>query len=247
MAPSTLSRTVTQLEAILGITLLRRSAGAIELTPEGAAAVGGGAGDPALDRGALGHRPRQPHPARAAESERASALRAASSRRAYEASQARFPQVSETLDMIDRPVDLIDNHADLAIRFDLLKDSDVLHRRLGRTAWKLCTEPAYLERASWPARPADFAALSRVGFPAPVQAENGEAVRALVMGGMGVVRFSDYMVADDVAARLLVELFPGQLDTAPFDITALDLTRASGPRRLAVFPDCLRELLPGRA
>jgi hypothetical protein len=29
-----------------------------------------------------------------------------------------------------------------------------------------------------------------------------------------VARFSDYMVADDLAAGLLVELFPGQLDTA---------------------------------
>lgn len=126
--------------------------------------------------------------------------------------------------------------------------------------------PAYLDREGWPARPADLAALSQVGFTAPahinrlvfkdigevalptsVLSENAEAVRALVMGGMGVARFSDYMVAGDLAAGPLVELFPGQLDTAPLNITALYVTRTSGLRRLAVFLYCLREVLPGRA
>lgn len=35
VAPSTLSRTVTRLEQLLGVSLLRRSTRAIELTPEG--------------------------------------------------------------------------------------------------------------------------------------------------------------------------------------------------------------------
>lgn len=52
------------------------------------------------------------------------------------------------------------------------------------------------------------------------------------------------MVADDLAVGRLVELFPGQLDTPPLDITALFLTRTSGLRRLAVFLDWLREVLP---
>lgn len=64
--------------------------------------------------------------------------------------------------------------------------------------------PAHLDREGSPARPADLAALSQVGFTTPahinrlvfkgigevtlptsVQAENGEADRALVLGGLG--------------------------------------------------------------
>ncbi|MFG6517845.1 MULTISPECIES: LysR family transcriptional regulator [unclassified Sulfitobacter] len=263
VAPSTLSRTVTRLETLLNVTLLRRSTRAIELTPEGrqllAAAQEILRQTEALSDIAQGSRtPRGPLRVNAPVP---FVLHAIAPR--LEEFHARYPQVAVTLDMTDRPVDLIDSHADLAIRFGPLKDSDVLHRRLGRTAWKLCAAPAYLERTGWPAGPADLAGLSQVGFTAPahinrlvfkdigevtlptsVQAENGEAVRALVLGGMGVARFSDYMVADDLAAGRLVELFPGQLDTFPLDVTALYLTRTAGLRRLAVFLDWLREVLP---
>ena len=265
VAPSTLSRTVTRLEALLGITLLRRSTRAIELTPEGrrlleAAQENLRQTEALLDMAQGSRTPRGPLRVNAPVpfvlhviAPRLSAL------------HARFPQVSVTLDMTDRPVELIDSRVDLAIRFGPLKDSDVLHCKLGRTARKLCAAPAYLEREGWPARPADLAAASQVGFTAPahinrlvfkgigevalptsVQAENGEAIRALVLGGMRVARFSDYMVADDLAAGRLVDLFPGPL-TPPPDITAHYLTRTSGLRRLAVSLDWLREVLPGRA
>ena len=79
--------------------------------------------------------------------------------------------------------------------------------------------------------------------PAAAYAENGEAVRSLVLGGMGVARFSEFMVAEDLARGRLVELFAGQLDVPPLEITALFLTRTSGLRRLAVFLDWLEEVL----
>lgn len=82
-----------------------------------------------------------------------------------------------------------------------------------------------------------------ITVPAAVHAANGEAVRALVLGGMGIARFSDFMVADDLAAGRLVELFPQRLQASPLDISALYLTRAAGLRRLAVFLDWLGEVL----
>jgi DNA-binding transcriptional LysR family regulator len=116
----------------------------------------------------------------------------------------------------------------------------VLQRRLGRTAWKLCATPAHINRLV-------FKAIGEVTLLASVQVENGEALPALVLGGMGVARLSEYMVAEDLAEGRLVELFPGQLDTAPPYITARYLTRTSGQRRLAVVLDWLREVLPGVA
>ncbi|MEP3647024.1 MAG: LysR family transcriptional regulator, partial [Sulfitobacter pontiacus] len=61
----------------------------------------------------------------------------------------------------------------------------------------------------------------------------------MVLGGLGIARFSDFMIADDIDAGRLVELFPGQLDATPLDISALYLTRVSGLRRLGVFLDWL--------
>jgi len=61
----------------------------------------------------------------------------------------------------------------------------------------------------------------------------------MVLGGLGIAQFSDFMIADDIKAGQLVELFPGQLDAAPLDFSVLYLTRVSGLRRLGVFLDWL--------
>ncbi|MCZ4354501.1 LysR substrate-binding domain-containing protein [Roseovarius aestuarii] len=74
---------------------------------------------------------------------------------------------------------------------------------------------------------------------------NREAVRQMVLGGLGIARFSDFMIADDLRAGRLIELFPGQLDADPLDISALYLTRVSGLRRLGVFLDWLGPISEG--
>ena len=66
-----------------------------------------------------------------------------------------------------------------------------------------------------------------------------------MLGGLGIARFSDFMIANDIAAGRLVELLPGQLQSEPLDITALYLTRISGLRRLGVFLDWLGTLSSG--
>lgn len=263
VAPSTLSRTVTRLEALLGVPLLRRSTRAIELTPEGrdlllAAQDIVTRTEALADLAGHGMSPRGPLRVNAPVG---FVLHVIAPRLAE--FRARYPRVELTLDMTDRPVDLIDSHADLAIRFGPLPDSDLLQRRLGRAPWRLVAAPDYLKRAGWPERPEDLSHLSQVRFTAPahintlqfeglhapvdvppsVHAENGEAVRNLLLGGMGIARLSEFMIAEDLAAGRLVSLFPDRLQAAPLDITALYLTRASGLRRLAAFLDWLGETL----
>lgn len=262
VAPSTLSRTVTRLEELLHVSLLRRSTRGIELTPEGRQLLQSAQEilrqTEALSDLAQGSRtPRGPLRVNAP----VPFVLHVIAPRLHEFHAAN-PQVEVTLDMTDRLVDLIDSHADVVIRFGPLRDSDLLQRRLGQTPWKLCAAPAYLDRNGWPAAPTDLAGLSQVMFTAPshinrlvfrdvgevtprtsVQAGNGEAVRALVLAGMGIARFSDFMVAEDLAEGRLVELFPGQLEAEPLEITALYLTRTSGLRRLAVFLEWLGKVL----
>lgn len=261
-APSTLSRTVTRLEEQLGVTLLRRSTRAIEMTPEGRELLAAVREilerTEALSDLATGSRtPRGPLRINAPVP---FMLHVIAPRLAEFHQQ--YPLIELSFDMTDRVVDLIDAHADVAIRFGPLSDSDLLHRKLGRTDWRLVAAPSYLERKGYPKSPDDLAGLDQVRFTSPehinvlrfkgradpvlmpsaISAENGEAIRHLVLNGLGVARFSDFMISKDIAEGRVVELFPGELDIPPLDITALYLTRTSGLRRLAVFLDWLEEI-----
>jgi DNA-binding transcriptional LysR family regulator len=138
----------------------------------------------------------------------------------------------------------------------------MLHRPLGRTNWKLVATPEYLDRNGWPQTPVDLARLEQVRFAAPdhintlhfaglatpvmvptaLTAGNGEAVRQMVLDGLGIARFSDFMITDDIRAGRLVELFTGQLSAEPLSISALYLTRVSGLRRLGVFLDWVADI-----
>lgn len=263
VAPSTLSRAVTRLELQLGATLLRRSTRAIELTAEGRDLLVAAQDivtrtESLADLAAQGRAPRGPLRVNAPAG---FVLHVIAPQLAE--FHARFPEVEVTLDMTDRLVDLIDSHADVAIRFGRLADSEVLQRPLGRTPWRLVAAPSYLDRAGWPDKPEALGQLRQVRFTAPshinglhfeglagpvdvpasVYAENGEAVRCLILGGMGIARLSEFMVAEDIAAGRLVSLFPDRLLADPLEITALYLNRTSGLRRLAVFLEWLSEKL----
>lgn len=263
VSASTLSRAVTRLEQQLGVVLLRRTTRFVEITPEGAAVLA--AARDILDRTEClqeiansGQAPAGPLRINAPVP---FVLHVLAPRLAE--FRALYPDIELTVDMTDALVDLIGSHADIAIRLGRLSDSGMLHRPLGSTAWKLVAAPDYLDRHLWPETPEELPQLEQVCFASPdhintlrftnqagptsvpraLTAGNGEAVRQLVLGGLGIARFSDFMVAEDIAAGRLVELLPGQLDAEPLEISALYLTRISGLRRLGVFLDWLGTLL----
>lgn len=263
VSASTLSRSVTRLEEQLKVTLLRRTTRSIEITPEGAAVLA--EAREILDRSEAlqeiatsGQAPAGPLRVNAPVP---FVLHVLAPRLAE--FRAHYPGIQLSIDMTDTLVNLIGSHADVAIRFGRLPDSEMLHRPLGQTAWKLVATPEYLDRHGWPERPADLGRLEQVRFampdhinalrfaghpdpvvvPTALTASNGEAVRQLVLGGLGIARFSDFMIAEDMRAGRLVELLPGQLEAEPLEISALYLTRVSGLRRLGVFLDWLGTLM----
>ena len=262
VSASTLSRSVTRLEEQLKVTLLRRTTRSIEITPEGAAVLA--EAREILDRSETlqeiatsGRAPAGPLRVNAPVPY---VLHVLAPRLAE--FRATYPDIQLSIDMTDTLVDLIGSHADVAIRLGQLPDSDMLHRPLGRTSWKLVAAPGYLDRNGWPKTPADLARLEQVRFSAPdhintlsfigttepvevpgsVTANNGEAVRQLVLAGMGVARFSEFMIAEDIRAGRLVEMFAGQLAVEPLDVSALYLTRVSGLRRLGAFLEWLETI-----
>jgi len=69
----------------------------------------------------------------------------------------RYPQVEVQLDVTDRPVDLVADGIDLAIRFGELPDQRLVARRIMSNRRLLCASPRYLERHGMPASLADLA------------------------------------------------------------------------------------------
>ena len=264
VAASTVSRAVTRLEAQLGVQLLRRSTRQIELTPEGRDMLQEAReiirrAETLVDIAQKSRAPKGPLRVNAP----VPYLIHRIVPRLHEFHQA-YPDIQVTLEMTDNVVDLIEAGADVAIRFGPLSDSDLLRRRLGRTHWRLVAAPSYLAEMGMPSRPTDLSEFHQVRFVSPehinemrftglpepvkpiasVRAGNGEAVRQLVLNGMGIARFSDFMVENDLNEGRLVELFPGQLDAAPLEINAVFMTRSSGLRRLSVFLDWLATISP---
>lgn len=62
----------------------------------------------------------------------------------------RYPEVEVQMEVTDRPIDLVENGFDLAIRFGALPDKRLNARRIMSNRRFLCASPAYLERHGTP-------------------------------------------------------------------------------------------------
>lgn len=69
---------------------------------------------------------------------------------------SRYPEVEVQLEVTDRPIDLIENGFDLAIRFGELPDNRINARRIMSNRRFLCASPKYLERHGQPEKLADL-------------------------------------------------------------------------------------------
>lgn len=226
MTPSAVSKLVTRLEARLGVQLVHRSTRKLQLTPEGQQffdrslrvlaemdeaerCVAAGA----LPRGrvsinasvSFGHLVLVPLVARFLEL---------------------HPQVTLDIALTDRVVDLMDERADIAIRWGRLPPSDLIARRLADTGQAIVASPDYLARHGTPRRPQDLDAHNRLGWTyrrsvpdwplrvggklvdvpvaGRVRASDGETLRQLALAGLGLARLSLYHIHDDLIAGRLV-------------------------------------------
>lgn len=70
----------------------------------------------------------------------------------------RYPRLDLSVSLRDRPVDLVNEGIDLAVRIGMLPDSsELIARRLGEQRLVICAAPAYLKRHGVPANRADLA------------------------------------------------------------------------------------------
>jgi DNA-binding transcriptional LysR family regulator len=80
---------------------------------------------------------------------------------------AQFPDITIRLLQSDRNVDLIDSHADLAIRIGELADSSMVATRVGSLRVVLCASPDFLEAHGVPNEPDALTKIPCVVFNSP--------------------------------------------------------------------------------
>lgn len=135
-----------------------------------------------------------------------------------------YPRVGAELSLEDRPVDLIEEGIDLAVRIAHLPESSLVARRLGAVRRILVASPRYLDRRGRPRQPAELAghdivlfansstgaswrfADREVRLTARFQVNRSEAAIAAARDGKGITRVLSYQVAPYLADGSLVRL-----------------------------------------
>jgi DNA-binding transcriptional LysR family regulator len=230
-SPAAVTRAVAELEARLGVRLLTRTTRAVSLTEAGRRFLAGAKRVLAdLD-----------------EIERAAAGQGTAPRGELRVTAPilfgrlhllpivleflrRFPEVSVSLSLLDRPVDLIDEGLDVALRIGALAESSLVATRAGAVRQIVVASPAYLSRHGGPQAPADLAAHAVVAFSgmAGIQrwtfrqegrelnatikprlvVNTAEAALDAARADFGITRVLSYQAADDIVRGSLLRLLP---------------------------------------
>ena len=179
---------------------------------------------------------------------------------------AQYPDVSVELLPSDTNLDITANGIDLAIRLGSAPSGDLISTRLLQTRYVVCASPGYLAAHSAIRNPHDLAAHEclrfalpefrtrwrfRLGDDAPFEVPvsgktiiaNALSLRRAAIDGLGPVLLANWLIAGDIAAGRLVDLFPDHACTATeFDTGAWALypSRSFLPRKVRVMIDFLR-------
>ncbi|MGY4026098.1 LysR family transcriptional regulator [Aeromonas rivuli] len=129
----------------------------------------------------------------------------------------------------DEKRDLLKERIDVALRVGTLADSSLVARRLGETRMLLCASPAYLARRGVPTRLAELTSHDWLltdlpgagltlpdeqGVPQPlrfaprVQCNNVLPLRQFALAGQGIALLPETEVVDDLAQGRLQEVLP---------------------------------------
>jgi len=268
MTASGVSKAVTRAEARLGVVLVRRTTRKLALTDLGRAYVARGGRIVeelrALDREVASRDTKVEGVLRVAAPTVYGPVRIAP----YLARLSRaHPRLVIDLRCSDRPVDLVEDGIDVAIRMTARPPPELLARELEEDRRGLFASPAYLARRRAPktfeglARhrglfygpTAESALVStlvdgerrvRVALPVVFSSDSVLAVKRAATLGLGVALLPAYLVGGDVRRGKLVELFPGCLPPAR-KVYALTHPGSRMPARVRALLDILATMRRG--
>jgi LysR family transcriptional regulator, regulator for bpeEF and oprC len=180
---------------------------------------------------------------------------------------ARYPDVLIELGIGDRPVDLIGDNVDCAIRAGVLGDSSLVARRVGELGWVTCAAPAYLQRAGIPQHPraleapqhvvvgyasAQSGRISPLGFRrggesvdvqprCALTVNEGYAGVVAAIAGLGVVQTARFMAQRHIDEGSLVPILT-EWDLEPYPVYAVYPQNRHLSAKLRVFVNWVAEL-----
>jgi DNA-binding transcriptional LysR family regulator len=177
---------------------------------------------------------------------------------------AQHPDVSLSLNLSDRVVDIVNEGYDCAIRVGDLPDSSLVSVRLADNRRRCVATPAYLARAGAPAEPADllkhecltlssdasqtrgwaFAVDGQVTHLRPrgrLDCSDGQVLHEWCLAGLGIAWRSTWEVEGDIAAGRLVAVLE-DFAAPPNGIYAVFPQRKHLPLRVRLWIDHVKAL-----
>ncbi|NVD26804.1 LysR family transcriptional regulator [Parasphingorhabdus flavimaris] len=266
--PSVISRSVSTLEASLGVRLLQRTTRTISLTEAGEAYLG--KISPLLDELEAIH-------GKMRDSDRAIGGRLCISASVafghacivphLSAFSEQFPEIDLILKFDDRNVDLVEERVDLAIRLAPSLDIAVIATKLMDTRYRLCASPNYVDKSGVLKGPSELEGHRLISFDLPgfrsqwmsrdkggevleipispsLLISNALALKEAVICGLGIGIMADWLVRDEIASGELIDVFPDQQWAATsFESAAWLLypSRSYLPRKTRVAIDFFRQ------
>lgn len=180
----------------------------------------------------------------------------------------RYPELAIDLILTDNALDLVTERIDLAIRLGPLADSGMVAQRLAPMVSCVCAAPSYLQARRKPRSPHELAqhdclildmpgftstwrfraaddTQTRVTVSGRMRSSNAVALKQCAVMGMGVILQARWIVAPELQAGTLVELFPRyRVTAANFEDPAMWLlypSRTYTPEKVKVLAAFLRE------
>lgn len=154
------------------------------------------------------------------------------------------PQIELELGVTDRPIDLVEEGVDCAVRVGELAESGLIARRLGELDQVSCASPDYLARHGTPEKLADLQQHLAVHYASPlsgrvddwectdqgrsvaismrsvITVNNAEAYIACCLAGLGLIQVPAYDVQTEIEQGQLIEVLPHNRP-APLPISVL--------------------------
>lgn len=178
---------------------------------------------------------------------------------------ARYPDIRLDMGCGDRPVDLIEEGVDLAIRGGALPDSGLIARRLGMLEFVTCASPAYIAKRGRPNHPSDLAHHQCVNYfssvtgkvhdwdfsrdgetlniptPACLAVNDSTVYTSAGVTGLGIVQLVT-MVAEPLIASGQMEPILPEWTTAPLPVNAVYPQNRHLSAKVRVFVEWVADL-----
>jgi DNA-binding transcriptional LysR family regulator len=176
---------------------------------------------------------------------------------------AAHPEVSLSLNLSDRVVDIVNEGYDCAVRVGDLPDSSLVSVRLADNRRRCVAAPAYLQRAGVPQTPAELARhacltltsdssqtrgwafsvdgeVTHLRPGGPLDCSDGQVLHDWCLRGLGIAWRSTWEVESDVAAGRLQEILE-DFAAPPSGIHAVFAQRKHLPLRVRLWIDFVKQ------